>query len=99
MMPAPRALLHTSAPAAPAPVVVRPVRQVPLLRACALCVHTAGEQPTGTLMCRAPAALIGQRGGTPCAVARAADGCCGPNAIHLDMAAWRTHRAGPSHQG
>ena len=64
------------------------VRQVPLLRACALCVHTSGQQTAADLQCRCPA-FVGQRSTMPCHVARAAAGPCGPNAQHLDMLSWR----------
>lgn len=63
------------------------IQQVPYLRACALCLHTAGHQPEPDLRCRCPA--FAGRGGLPCSTARAAAGPCGPEAIHLDMASWR----------
>ena len=63
------------------------IQQVPYLRACALCLHTAGQQPEPELRCRCPA--FTGRAGLPCNVARAPSGPCGPEALHLDMVSWR----------
>lgn len=66
--------------------------QVAELRACALCMHSAGEQPGTALACHNPdvRAMHGAR--TPCSVARQAGNACGPDAHHLDMQAWQAHR-------
>ena len=71
------------------------VRQVPTLRACALCMHTAGDQPGTDLVCRSPAARTAGSAGLACKDARSSTGPCGPNAVHLDMASWQIHRAQP----
>ncbi|GLS13630.1 hypothetical protein [Hydrogenophaga electricum] len=69
--------------------ITRAVRQVPTLRACALCMHSAGEQPGPELVCHCSrvGAVHGQR--PACSTARAAGGACGPDARHMDMAAWQ----------
>lgn len=71
--------------------------QVTPLRACALCIHTAGEQTEGELICNEPSVrdVLPPRART-CLAARAANGPCGPNARHLDMHAWQTHRSSAS---
>jgi hypothetical protein len=68
------------------------------LRACALCIHTAGQQHHAELICNAPhvrEALPPQA--RTCLAARATNGPCGPNARHMDMHAWQTHRSSASH--
>ena len=67
----------------------RAVQQVPALRACALCMHSAGHQPGPALVCHSPdlSAFHGAR--TNCATARAPGAACGPDAHHMDMAAWQ----------
>lgn len=64
-------------------------RQVPALRACALCMHSAGQQAGLVLVCHSPdvSAVHGPR--TTCATARAPAAACGPDAHHMDMAAWQ----------
>lgn len=69
--------------------IVSAVQQVPTLRACALCMHSAGQQPGPDLVChsRDVGALHGAS--TACATARAPGGACGPDAHHMYMAAWQ----------
>jgi len=64
------------------------------LRACALCLHSTGPQTGPDLICNAPQVrdVLPPRART-CLAARATNGPCGPNARHLDMHAWQTHRS------
>lgn len=66
--------------------------EVTPLRACALCVHSAGQHSEPELVCNNPEVRIAMH--TPartCLAARAANGPCGPNATHLDMRSWHAH--------
>ena len=67
--------------------------EVTPLRACAMCVHSGGEQNQPELICRAPAVRIAlHTEPRTCLAARAHNGPCGPNANHLDMHSWHAHR-------
>lgn len=63
--------------------------QVPYLRACALCMHSAGQQPGPALVCHSPVVSAVHGARTTCATARAPGSACGPDAHHMDMAAWQ----------
>lgn len=79
----------TSANAFP---VVRKVAQVPTLRACVLCMHSAGEHLA--LACTEPTVEAIHGAGVPVQQARCEGAACGPNANHLDMHSWRAqHRS------
>ncbi len=73
------------------------VRQVPLLRACALCVHASGRssESDDVLLCRCPSFVRQGASSVSCHVARSAAGQCGPDAQHLDMASWHQDTATP----
>lgn len=68
-------------------------RQVPELRACALCMHSAGHQPGSSLVCRAPAVVAIHGNARPIGIVRSTYGTCGPDARHLDMRSWQQHRS------
>ena len=63
------------------------VVSLPAYRACDLCLHC--ESRAAGRACGAPAVLE-VSGATPPSIeaARAGNGPCGPDADHLDMAAW-----------
>jgi hypothetical protein len=71
--------------------------EVTPLRACALCMHSMGQQSEPELICTNPAVRIAlHTEHRTCLAARATNGPCGPNAVHLDMRSWHTHRRTPS---
>ncbi len=72
------------------------VRQVPLLRACSLCVYASERSSETVLQCRCPAFVSRRASSVPCHVARSAAGPCGPDAQHLDMASWHQDTATPA---
>lgn len=61
--------------------------QVPPLRACDLCLHSAPH--ADGLQCHCPTVLV-ISGLQPVRIVRGAGEACGPGARHLDMASWRT---------
>lgn len=65
--------------------------QVPELRACALCLHSAGHQPGPQLQCHAPAVSAVHGKAASCSLARASSGACGPDARHMDMQSWKNY--------
>lgn len=69
------------------------ITQVPTLRACALCLHSAGHQTAPELMCGSPDVIACHGTATTCCQARASGAACGPDARHMDMAAWQHHRS------
>lgn len=58
------------------------------LRACAICMHSAGQQTGPVLLCRSPEVTAVHGDACPCSKARSAGGACGHGARHMDMAAW-----------
>lgn len=66
------------------------VKQVPTLRACVLCVHSAGEHLA--LACTEPTVQAIHGAGVQAHHARLSGAACGPNANHLDMHSWRAQR-------
>lgn len=67
-------------------------RQVPALRACALCMHSAVPPGAVDMACLCPT-VIAIHGRTVTALqARAGEGACGPDAHHLDMHSWQAHQ-------
>jgi hypothetical protein len=72
------------------------VQQVPVLRACAICMHSAGEQLASELACHNAEVAAIHRPGAPCRIARAQAGACGPDARHMDMHSWQLHRRATS---
>lgn len=60
--------------------------QVPPLRACDLCLHSAPH--ADGLQCHCPAVQV-VCGLQPVRIVRSAGEACGPGARHLDMASWR----------
>lgn len=69
---------------------VNQVIQVPLLRACALCLHSAGEHLA--LTCAEPTVQAIHGDGVLVKVARAPGAACGPDAHRLDMLSWKPQR-------
>jgi hypothetical protein len=59
--------------------------QVPLLRACELCLHSV--QRADGRHCQCPAVRM-VNGLQPVHIVRGAGEACGPGAHHLDMASW-----------
>jgi len=70
----------------------RAVMQVPALRACALCMHSAVPPGATDMACLCPVVVAIHGSGATAAVARAGQGACGPDARHLDMHSWQQHR-------
>lgn len=70
----------------------RAIQQVPELRACALCMHSAGQQPGPALLCHSPEVTAVHGRHTPCSTARQSSQACGPDARHMDMVAWHPFR-------
>ena len=67
----------------------RAVQQVPALRACALCMHSAVLPGATDMACLCPT-VVAVHGRTVTAqAARTGSGACGPDAHHTDMAAWQ----------
>lgn len=67
-------------------------QQVPALRACALCMHSAVPTGATDMACLCPDVIAVHGRNVTAQAARAAQGACGPDAHHLDMHAWRAHR-------
>ena len=70
----------------------RAVIQVPALRACALCLHSAVPPGATNMACLCPTVIAIHGVGATAALARAGQGACGPDARHLDMHSWQQHR-------
>lgn len=60
--------------------------QVPPLRACTLCMHSAPEHDGLHCLCPDVRLVSGLQ---PVHIVRGAGEACGPGARHLDMASWR----------
>jgi hypothetical protein len=60
--------------------------QVPPLRACELCLHSAEVSQTLLCLCHEVRRVSGLQ---PVHIVRGAGEACGPGARHLDMASWR----------
>lgn len=70
----------------------RAVMQVPALRACALCMHSAVYPGATEVACLCPTVIAIHGSGATAAQARSGPGACGPDARHLDMHSWQRHR-------
>lgn len=70
----------------------RAVMQVPALRACALCMHSAVYPGATEVACLCPTVIAIHGIGATAAQARSGPGACGPDARHLDMHSWQRHR-------
>jgi hypothetical protein len=68
----------------------RAFQQVPMLRACVLCLHSTGQHLA--LSCSALAVVQIHGTDTPVQQARKAGAACGPDARHLDMPSWQPRR-------
>lgn len=68
------------------------VMQVPAMRACALCLHSAVHPGATDMACLCPTVIAIHGSGATAAQARSGHGACGPDAMHLDMHSWQRHR-------
>lgn len=67
-------------------------QQVPALRACALCMHSAVPPGAVDMACLCSTVIAIHGRDVTAQEARAGLGACGPDAHHLDMHSWRTQR-------
>ncbi len=75
------------------PAPQRHVQQVPALRACALCIHSAVPTGATDMACLCPVVIAIHGGKATAEQARRTHGACGPDARHLDMPSWHHGRA------